>query len=134
MWGGTDQYGDVIFRFDKKALKGRVTMTVNNSLGNAVNKKVIASSTEKANIGCIELNAINKYTDLIKNNKFNSVEDLVNKIGVRYIELQYHGKLTLGEVKEVCFTQDVPEKSLIEALKGHNIKAYKIEGDRCVEI
>ena len=134
MWGGTDQYGDVIFRFDKKALKGRVTMTVNNSLGNAVNKKVIASSTEKANIGCIELNAINKYTDLIKNNKFNSVEDLVNKINVRYIELQYHGKLTLGEVKEVCFTQDVPEKSLIEALKGHNIKAYKIEGDRCVEI
>lgn len=133
-WGGTDQYGDVIFRFDKKALKGRVTMTVNNSLGNAVNKRVIASSTEKANIGCIELNSINEYTDLIKNNKFNSVEDLVNKIDVRYIELQYHGKLTLGEVKEVCFTQDVPEKSLIEALKGHNIKAYKIEGDRCVEI
>lgn len=134
MWGGTDQYGDVIFRFDKKALKGRVTMTVNNSLGNAVNKKVIASSTEKANIGCIELNAINKYTDLIKNNKFNSVEDLVNKINVRYIELQYHGQLTLGEVKEVCFTQDVPDEGLIELLKGRGIKAYKIEGDRCVEI
>lgn len=66
---------------------------------------------------CIKLNDIDEYVNIIKNDKFNSVEDLVDKLNVRYIKLQFHGNITLDNVSEVCFTDRVTERSVLNKLK-----------------
>ena len=129
-----DMYGDTIIRFNKDKLKGKVTFTVDDSLGNAVLKKVIAISTEKAEISAMDVGKIRKYTDVLINTKASDVIELTSDLGVRYIELQYHGELKLDEVESICFTDKLPSIHRLESLKNKGIKLYKIEGGKIVEI
>ena len=129
-----DMYGDTIIRSNKDKLKGKVTFTIDDSLGNAVLKKVIAISTEKAKISAMDVGKIRKYTDVLINTKASDVIELTSDLGVRYIELQYHGELKLDEVESICFTDKLPSIHRLESLKNKGIKLYKIEGGKIVEI
>ena len=132
--GTLDMYGDTIIRFNKDTLKGRVTFTVDDSLGNAVLKKVIASGTDKAGISAIDVRKMRSYTDILKHTEATDVADLTSDLGARYIELQYHGELLLSDVKEICFTDKIPNNESIIKLKKAGIKLYKLEGDKIVKL
>lgn len=124
--GGTSQYGDVIIRFDREKLKNRVTYTIDNSLGNAVQGNIIAESIETPTINAIHLDDIEGYCDKLIKNKVNTVEELTSVLDVRYLELQFHGNITLDDVTEICFTRDIPDKNIIQNLKNKNIKMFEI--------
>lgn len=131
-YSGCSQYGDIIVRFKKNILKDRVTFTVNNSLGPAYKRSLIAGSTNKGSINAIDINTLSDVAKTIKNNEINTVEQLTEMLNVRYIELQYHGEITLKDVSEMCFTGKIPENT--EKLKKLGIKLFKIEGGKSVEI
>ena len=52
----------------------------------------------------------------------------------RYVELQYHGDITLDDVNEICFTKDLPEEDIIKILKDKNIKLFRLEGGKIVKV
>lgn len=128
---GVGQYGDMIIRFNKN-IQNRITMTVDNSLGNACSQCVIASPVDKVNINCFDRDYLPEFKDIIKNNSLSTAEDFTKTLDVRYIELQYHGEVTLNDVSEICFTENVPDN--IKKFKDLGIKLFKIEGEKIVEI
>ena len=127
-------YGDVIIKFNKENLKNKVTFTVNDSLGNVVREKVIASSVDKPGIHSMEMEKIKSYTDILRKNKINNVLELIDELKVRYLETQYHGELLLSDVTSVCFTDRIPDNESLNNLKKLGIKLYRIEGGKIVEI
>lgn len=127
-------YGDVIIKFNKENLKNKVTFTVNDSLGNVVREKVIASSVDKPGIHSMEIEKIKSYTDILRKNKINNVLELIDELKVRYLETQYHGELLLSDVTEICFTDRIPNNESLNKLKKLGIKLYRIEGGKFVEI
>ena len=127
-------YGDVIIKFNKENLKNKVTFTVNDSLGNVVREKVIASSVDKPGIHSMEMGKIKSYTDILRKNKINNVLELIDELKVRYLETQYHGELLLSDVTSVCFTDRIPDNESLNNLKKLGIKLYRIEGGKIVEI
>ena len=127
-------YGDVIIKFNKENLKNKVTFTVNDSLGNVVREKVIASSVDKPGIHSMEIEKIKSYTDILRKNKINNVLELIDELKVRYLETQYHGELLLSDVTEICFTDRIPNNESLNKLKKLGIKLYRIEGGKIVEI
>ena len=127
-------YGDVIIKFNKENLKNKVTFTVNDSLGNAVIEKVIASSVDKPGIHSMEMGKIKSYTDILRKNKINNVLELIDELKVRYLETQYHGELLLSDVTSVCFTDRIPDNESLNNLKKLGIKLYRIEGGKIVKI
>lgn len=131
-YSGVNQYGDVIVRFNKN-IRDRVTFTIDNSLGVAVKKNIIGSSVNDINIGCMSKIRLPEFNYYVKNSgEINTVEQLIEKFHVRYIETQYHGDLKLSDVSEICFTDIVPNN--LEKLKELGIKLFKIEGENIVEI
>ncbi len=82
----------------------------------------------------MDVGKIRKYTDVLINTKASDVIELTSDLGVRYIELQYHGELKLDEVESICFTDKLPSIHRLESLKNKGIKLYKIEGGKIVEI
>lgn len=131
-YSGVNQYGDVIVRFNKN-IRDRVTFTIDNSLGEAVNKRIISSSVNDINVSCMSKIRLQEFNYYIKHNgEINTVEQLIEKFHVRYIETQYHGDLKLSDVSEICFTDTIPNN--LEKLKDLGIKLFKIEGENIVEI
>lgn len=131
-YSGVNQYGDVIVRFNKN-IRDRVTFTIDNSLGEAVNKRIISSSVNDINVSCMSKIRLQEFNYYVKHDgEINTVEQLIEKFHVRYIETQYHGDLKLSDVSEICFTDVVPNN--LEKLKELGIKLFKIEGENIVEI
>ena len=128
------QYGDLIIKFNKDLLKDRVTFTIDDSLGNAILKTVVADNVNKPSLNGMNLRKIKNYTEIIKNTNSLSIEDLALDLNVRYFELQFHGELNLNTVKSIYFTEQLPESELLNNLKKLGIRTYKIEGDKIVEI
>lgn len=131
-YSGVNQYGDVIVRFNKN-IRDRVTFTIDNSLGEAVNKRIISSSVNDINVSCMSKIRLQEFNYYLKHDgEINTVEQLIEKFHVRYIETQYHGDLKLSDVSEICFTDTIPNN--LEKLKDLGIKLFKIEGENIVEI
>ncbi|MBL7575377.1 hypothetical protein I6I92_05925 [Peptoniphilus asaccharolyticus] len=131
-YSGVNQYGDVIVRFNKN-IRDRVTFTIDNSLGEAVNKRIISSSVNDINVSCMSKIRLQEFNYYVKHDgEINTVEQLIEKFHVRYIETQYHGDLKLSDVSEICFTDTIPNN--LEKLKDLGIKLFKIEGENIVEI
>lgn len=128
---GTDssQYGNCIVHLDKTKLKNRVTYTIDDSLGASINKSIIAGdvSNPRAN-GINERHLKQVYKLITSEDKPSGLTEFSDEIGIRYIELQYHGELKVNYIKEICFTQDLPDKNVIKKLKSKNIKLFKMLG------
>lgn len=131
---GVSQYGDVIVHFSKEKMDGKVTFTINNSLGPSVNKEMIADNPNSPHLLSVNRVDFDYYISSLKSKKFNTPEEFSSMLDVRYIEAQYHGDVVLSDVSSMHFTDEKPNDKQVKALKKYGIKLFVREGDRFVEI
>lgn len=126
----TGQYGNCIIRLDKSEFKNNVTYTIGDSLGLAINKMTIAGDAYNPSANGIRKDRLEKTYNLLVSRKGKmELTDFSDEMGIRYIELQYHGELKTDYIKEICFTQDLPNDETINTLKNKNIKLFKVTGE-----
>ena len=137
---GTSQYGDIIISFNKDKIKDRITYTLDDSLLAGATRAVVSGDfKDNLSLGIDKYN-LKKYYEVLKdlseNNDAISLTKEIRKGNgfFRYIELQYHGNITLDDVNEICFTKDLPEKDIIKILKDKNIKLFRLEGGKIVKV
>ena len=137
---GTSQYGGVIIKFNKEKIKGRATYTLDDSLLAGATKAVVAGDFNKnLSLGIDKYN-LKKYYGVLKNLSESDdaiflTKEIKKENGFfRYVELQYHGDVTLDDVNEICFTNDLPKEDIIKILKNKNIKLFRLEEGKIVEI
>ena len=107
-WGGVSQYGDVIVRFSKDKMLSRTTFTINNSLGPAVYKDLVADNPNSPHLLSIDKNYLQDYVELLKNKNARTPEELTKTLGIRYIEAQFHGDVGLTDISSMYFTNKIP--------------------------
>ena len=132
-YNGVFQYGDVIIHFKKDKVANKTTFTVNNSLGPAVSKKLVADNPNKPNLVGIDNRVLKEKVDLLKTGKIETPEEASKALGVRYLEVQYHGDVNLSDVSSMYFT-NTPSEKQIQSLKEFGINLYVKEGDQFVQI
>ena len=137
---GTSQYGDIIISFNKDKIKDRITYTLDDSLLAGATRAVVSGDfKDNLSLGIDKYN-LKKYYEVLKdlsedNDAISLTKEIRKENGFfRYIELQYHGNITLDDVNEICFTKDLPEKDIIKILKDKNIKLFRLEGGKIVKV
>lgn len=133
-WGGVSQYGDVIVRFSKDKMLSRTTFTINNSLGPAVYKDLVADNPNSPHLLSIDKNYLQEYVDLLKNKNARTPEELTKTLGIRYIEAQFHGDVGLTDISSMYFTNKIPNNNQINALKSYGIDVFVKEGEKFVRV
>lgn len=133
-WGGVSQYGDVIVRFSKDKMLSRTTFTINNSLGPAVYKDLVADNPNSPHLLSIDKNYIQEYVDILKNKNARTPEELTKTLGIRYIEAQFHGDVGLTDISSMYFTNKIPNNNQINALKSYGIDIFVKEGEKFVRV
>lgn len=128
------QYGSVIVRFDKEKIADRVTYTVDDSLGLAVYKKIIADKMGQSKLVSMDKSRFAKAVEIAKRESGLTLENTLDELNVRYVELQYHGDVKLTDVSSMCFTADIPSDVSIKRLKELGIKVFRLEGEKNVEM
>ena len=137
---GTSQYGDIIISFNKDKIKDRITYTLDDSLLAGATKAVVSGDfKDNLSLGIDKYN-LKKYYEILKdlsenNDAISLTKEIKKENGFfRYIELQYHGDITLDDVNEICFSKDLPKEDIIKILKDKNIKLFRLEDEKIVEI
>ena len=133
-WGGVSQYGDVIVRFSKDKMLSRTTFTINNSLGPAVYKDLVADNPNSPHLLSIDKNYLQDYVELLKNKNVRTPEELTKTLGIRYIEAQFHGDVGLTDISSMYFTNKIPNNNQIDALKSYGIDVFMKEGEKFVRV
>lgn len=120
-------YGDVTVVFDKKKIGSRTTYTFGDSLGPAHNKKMVAGRAGKTPTfeGWFLNNPEAKVTQALKDGE--SLKNLLKLAKLPYMELQFHGPLTISDVKELVFSdsyayQNAVTKEMQDALDELGVK------------
>ena len=137
---GTSQYGGVIINFNKDKIKDRITYTLDDSLLAGATKAVVPGDFNKnLSLGIDKYNLKKYYESLKSLSESDDAISLTKEIKkengfFRYIELQYHGDITLDDVNEICFTNDLPKEDIIKILKDKNIKLFRLEDEKIVGI
>ena len=132
------EYGDTIVRFKKKNLMHRTTFTIGDSLYNCLEKDTVRSSpVVNPQIASAEMGHVNEIiyglnvlenADAQKN--YLDIQALTKQ---KYIELQFHGDLTIDDVESVVFNKrntnvNNPDvKKIIALLKERGIKCYLVD-------
>ena len=137
---GTSQYGDIIISFNKDKIKDRITYTLDDSLLAGATKAVVSGDfKDNLSLGIDKYN-LKKYYEVLKdlsenNDAISLTKEIKKENGFfRYIELQYHGDITLDDVNEICFSKDLPKEDIIKILKDKNIKLFRLEDGKIVEV
>ena len=137
---GTSQYGDIIISFNKDKIKDRITYTLDDSLLAGATKAVVSGDfKDNLSLGIDKYN-LKKYYGVLKNlsesdDAISLTKEIKKENGFfRYVELQYHGDITLDDVNEICFTKDLPKEDIIKILKNKNIKLFRLEGGKIVKV
>ena len=133
-WGGVSQYGDIIVRFSKDKMLSRTTFTINNSLGPAVYKDLVADNPNSPHLLSIDKNYLQDYVELLKNKNARTPEELTKTLGIRYIEAQIHGDVGLTDISSMYFTNKIPNNNQINALKSYGIDVFVKEGEKFVRV
>lgn len=132
-------YGDVIVHFNKDKVK--TTYTFGDSLNWERYKRIIAGDT--GSIDKVNLNGIERRKNILSNLMLNddSVLDDMSKFkkkiipNAEYLELQFHGNLTMNEVTEIMFYKSkLPSDDVLDKLKNMGIKVFVKEGKKVYEI
>ena len=123
----TNQYGDCIVHFKKDMLKNRVTYTIGDSLDYADDKEIIAGNADKPRANGISIGDIRHVFDYLSSHNL-TLPNFLKECPSSYFELQYHGELTTDCISEVCFTEGMPSKEVINILKSKNIKVFIMRG------
>ena len=122
-----DQYGDCIVHFKKDMLKNRVTYTIDDSLDFAYDEKIIAGNADNPRANGIYIDGLRESFELLSSNNL-TLPNFLKECSSSYVELQYHGELTTDCISEVCFTEGLPSKEVVDILKSKNIKVFIMEG------
>lgn len=130
----TGDYGDSIVRFKKRNLMHRTTFTIGDSLFNCMHDDVRSSPVINPQIASIQRGHVNEVIyglNVVENaNTEKSYLDIQALTRQKYIELQYHGNLTIDDVESVTFNAkntnpNNPEvRKIIAMLKERGIKCY----------
>ena len=130
----TGDYGDSIVRFKKRNLMHRTTFTIGDSLFNCMYDDVRSSPVINPQIASIQRGHVNEVIyglNVVENaNAEKSYLDIQVLTRQKYIELQYHGNLTIDDVESVTFNAkntnpNNPEvRKIIAMLKERGIKCY----------
>lgn len=130
----TGDYGDSIVRFKKRNLMYRTTFTIGDSLFNCMYDDVRSSPVINPQIASIQRGHVNEVIyglNVVENaNAEKSYLDIQALTRQKYIELQYHGNLTIDDVESVTFNAkntnpNNPEvRKIIAMLKERGIKCY----------
>ncbi|NMW84233.1 DUF3626 domain-containing protein [Peptoniphilus sp. AGMB00490] len=127
------QYGNCVVHFDKNKLAGKVTYTIDDSLGFAINNMTVAGDAGNPSACGIRNDRLKDIANLFVNSKNSpNLSDFVEDTSIRYVELQYHGELNADDIKEVCFIEDegaFVDDRVIKKLKDKGIKVFKMSGD-----
>lgn len=124
---GTSQYGDVLVKFKKDNLIDRTTYTIDDSLGLALNQRIIGGKIGvDSNIGGVRVDEIKHIAEsfmFMNEDKFDNATKVAQSLGGRYWELQYHGKLTIEDVESMTF-KTKPDEEVVRKLKEKNVSVY----------
>lgn len=131
------QYGDAVIRFKREAVIDRLTYTVGDSLFDATQHQLIAGSVKNASITGFPGN-INDYLTRVRRSEpfVGSAETWASHVAYDYLELQYHGALTMSDVASVTFSDITPRgfTALVEKLKKKGISVWQVKGGRAREL
>lgn len=122
-------YGDATVRFKRDRVIDRLTYTTDDSLYPASIEKAIAGKVSTNSIAGIWMDGMSA-DELIRR-----VQDRESDVGdVRewlrgvthgaYLELQYHGALTIDDVDSINFKQSPPSQELLRKLRSKGVKVY----------
>lgn len=125
-------YGDVTIRFKKSNLIDRTTYTIDDSLGPGLSDDLIAGSVKRGSLTGIfyphnASEAKNLYAQFKAAEAYTSSPREWARIierGSAYLELQYHGSLTIGDVSSMNFKMARPSDALLSELKRRGIAVY----------
>lgn len=134
------QYGRIRVTFKKSSLQKRTTFTIDDSLGRALSKSLIAGDVNNPGIGGIENRKVSRLIARLKHLKeksplaktaadFNSTMiELFDR--PFYVELQYHGDVTTKDIEKISIpwtelerlniegvTEDTPHKDIQKMFK-----------------
>ena len=135
----TSQYGRTIVKFKKDELKDRVTYTVDDSLGNALYNEVVGGKIgDECSISGVPIFNTDDLLEYFKESDWDDIDnadELAQLMGCRYWEIQFHGKLTIDDVDSICYTgRDNPTDEILQQLKDHNVKVYKLASGNLREL
>ena len=108
-------YGDVVFVFDKEKLRDRLTYTLGDSLGPSVNRGMVAGRYGETPSfeGWYLSRPKAKALKMLKEGA--SLGEILSATKNAYLELQFHGPLTMSDVKCIVFQSEMAYKSYVTA-------------------
>lgn len=139
-------YGNCVVTFKKEAMKGRTTYTMTDSLSVTHDDDATGMAAGSVSVGKVTLGGIAWSPDTELRNIRKVIQkpprdyaSLMSDLSTSYIELQYHGEVTVDDVATVCFkSQDdlfrylEPEKE--KFLKGKGIRVGYRKGEEFIEM
>ena len=136
----TGDYGDTIVRFKKRNLMHRTTFTIGDSLFNCINDNVRSSPVINPQIASIQRGHVNEVIyglNVVENaDAEKSYLDIQALTRQKYVELQYHGNLTIDDVESVTFNKKTTNvnnsevRKIIAMLKERGIKCYLVDSKK----
>lgn len=120
------QYGRTRITFKKSSLQKRTTFTIDDSLGNALDEAIVAGDVNNPRIGGIEDRKVSRIIAGLKDLKekgtlaktaadFNSTMIELFR-GPLYVELQYHGDITIKDIEKISIPWTELERLNIEGV------------------
>lgn len=106
-------YGDVTLVFDKEKIKDRTTYTLGDSLGPSVNRGMVAGRCgDKPTFeGWYLSRPRAKALKMLRDGA--SLSEILNYTKNAYVELQFHGELTMSDVKYIVFKSESAYKNYV---------------------
>ena len=134
-------YGDALVRFRREAVIDRTTYTLGDSLAAAECNDLVAGKVSEFQYTGIPVYEIPGMVDRAKAaEQYVTDAQMWDKVmeGVwsTYLEVQYHGRLTMSDVESIVFTQayNIPDAGVLGKLRSFGVKLYKYEGGRLIAL
>lgn len=128
-------YGDFVVRFKRSAVKDRVTYTLGDSLGIAQTGAGIAGSDgDNVSIAGVQERKSRKLlSSLMAANSTDATNPhkLAAMVSESYLEIQFHGEVTLADVEAICFgPNSVYTQDQVDKLKAIGIQVFVAKGGK----
>lgn len=127
---GASQYGEVIVQL-KPDIRTRTTFTVDDSLGPALNDRMIPTLLEDPRMGFERFESTatsiigvgKKYPGAV------TPKEICKSTHASYVEAQYHGGVSTSDIESVVFSKyTIPKPETIERLKALGAKVGQARG------
>lgn len=122
-------YGDTTVRFKRDRVIDRLTYTTDDSLYPASIQEVIAGKVSTNSIAGIWLDGMSG-SELLRRvqsseGSIGNVRDWLREVTHgAYLELQYHGALTIDDVESINFKRSPPSQELLRKLRAKGVTVY----------